>query len=304
MLELSTDSSNEQTPPDDLFLERFEAFMAKSLAEIRAFSEREAMSFEKTRRRVAQWHSKYLFQPPDSSSVDPPASEPSEDTRVHEIRGVLVKTSQILEDLWETAGVESFLLAVDLRDSSNEGFLGGSVAGREFWRGLRNGGEHGARIFKQHCLKNKDVSSAEEVGSTSSSGDISTSVSVPTTPRQSAKSVKQELYENVRNALRLACGIRNAEMKWTNPERLQSYGVHLLGWPNDIPLQNPSSLKTSQNKRLLDLLENGIMKFVKITTSNDNEPAAPIQNSSAKVDDDSDTFLTWIHFDGGSLASL
>jgi len=39
--------SNEHTAPDDLFLERFEAFMNKSLAEIRAFSEREAMSFEK-----------------------------------------------------------------------------------------------------------------------------------------------------------------------------------------------------------------------------------------------------------------
>jgi hypothetical protein len=105
--------------------------------------------------------------------------------------------------------------------------------------------------------------------------------------------------------IRIACGIRNAEMKWTNPDRLQTYGVHLVGWPGDIPLQNPSSLKTSQNKRLLDMLESGTMKFVKVaTSSNDITSTASVQDSSrVTVDDDSDTFLSWIQYDGGSLAA-
>ncbi|EEB94931.1 hypothetical protein MPER_06180, partial [Moniliophthora perniciosa FA553] len=61
-------------------------------------------------------------------------------------------------------------------------------------------------------------------------------------PKQSSKSVKLELYESIRKALRSVSGIRNAEMKWTQPDRLYTYGVRLVGWPPDIPTQNPSSL--------------------------------------------------------------
>lgn len=52
-------------------------------------------------------------------------------------------------------------------------------------------------------------------------------------------------------------------MKWTNPERLDVYGVHLVGWPSSIPAQNPSSLKFPQNKQLLECLQNGTMRFEK-----------------------------------------
>jgi hypothetical protein len=62
---------------------------------------------------------------------------------------------------------------------------------------------------------------------------------------------------------RTASGIRNAEMKWTNPERLDVYGVRLVGWPPSIPAQNPSSMKLSQNKQLLECLQNGTMRFEK-----------------------------------------
>lgn len=64
--------------------------------------------------------------------------------------------------------------------------------------------------------------------------------------------------------VRTVSGVRNAEMKWTNPERLDAYGVRLVGWPREIPAQNPSSLKQSQNKKLLQAMENGSLRFEKI----------------------------------------
>ena len=64
--------------------------------------------------------------------------------------------------------------------------------------------------------------------------------------------------------VRTVSGVRNAEMKWTNPERLDAYGVRLVGWPREIPAQNPSSLKQSQNKKLLQAMEKGSLRFEKM----------------------------------------
>jgi hypothetical protein len=50
-------------------------------------------------------------------------------------------------------------------------------------------------------------------------------------------------------------------MKWTNHERLDIYGIHLTGWPEGIPAQNPSTLKLSQNKQLLEGFQSGAIKF-------------------------------------------
>lgn len=55
-----------------------------------------------------------------------------------------------------------------------------------------------------------------------------------------------------------------AEMKWTNPERLDVFGVRLIGWPKGIPQQNPSTLKSSQNRQLLAALQKGSMKFERL----------------------------------------
>jgi len=52
-------------------------------------------------------------------------------------------------------------------------------------------------------------------------------------------------------------------MKWTNPERLSLYGVRLVGWPSDVPAANPSSLKSGQNQKLLELVEHGELRFEK-----------------------------------------
>ncbi|KAJ3974689.1 hypothetical protein EV361DRAFT_893309 [Lentinula raphanica] len=253
---------NEQSQPDELYLERFEAFMEKSVMDIRAFAEREARSFEQTRQDVARWHCNKLFQWQAPSSESP--------NRSTEIWTILVNLSRILESLSSVFGIETFLLAVDPEDTSSQSFLGGSVRGREFWRGMRTGGESGARMFRELCLKHKDLknlqsndSSQRTPSDNTTTNSASTSSVVNVSSKQSARNIKVDLYDGVRKALRLVSGIRNAEMKWTSHERLFTYGVYLEGWPSDIPYKNPSTLKAEQNKRLLDLLNKGTLRFVK-----------------------------------------
>jgi len=248
-------SERDAGAPDGLFLERLDTFMDKCLADTKAFSEREYRPFEETRRYVAEWHSRYLFQPPSFAEISARRDTPSK------VRSILCEASRILESLYEVSGIQSFLLAVDPNNPSDGGFLGGSVVGREFWRGMRGGGEAGAKAFKAHCLRELESNpppitfpETQEIPSRSSSAPAK---------QAPAKSVKNVLYEHVRTALRTASGIRSAEMKWTNPERLDMYGVRLVGWPVSIPAQNPSSLKLPQNKQLLECLQNGTMRFEK-----------------------------------------
>ena len=206
------------------------------------------------------------------------------------VRNVLCDTSRVLESLSEVAGVQSFILAVDPSEPSDGGFLGGSVVGREFWRGLRGGGEGGARALKAYSVNHLQRQPA-----------IRNTMHIPKAPSPPprARSLKNELYESVRNALRYALifshvhifkrfffpfrsasGVRSAEMKWTNPERLDAYGVRLIGWPEGVPAQNPSSFKVSQNKILLEALQNGSMRFEKIN------PVTPMQEEASKPDED------------------
>jgi len=120
------------------------------------------------------------------------------------VRNILCDTSRILESLTATCGVESFLLAVDPHDVSDPGFLGGSLLGREFWRGLRGGGEHGAKAFKTHC--------AARLSATAPASPVpaqGTERQAPTPPPRigHAKSLKSELYEVVRRSLRYSDNI-------------------------------------------------------------------------------------------------
>ncbi|KAJ7756459.1 hypothetical protein DFH07DRAFT_820649 [Mycena maculata] len=238
---------------DGLFLERLDAFCH---AEVKAFAERERRPLEETRKYVAEWHSRYLFQPQFQDTLTSPQD------RVTRVESVLSDASRILESLCDASGVQSFFLAVDPSDASGSGFLGGSVLGREYWRGHRGGGDAGAKAFKIHCLKS--VAQTPISPSTDASSSSSTSTPVPIPKLPAARSLKADLYDAVRKALRSASGVRNAEMKWTNPALLSTYGVCLVGWPPTIPAQNPSSLKASQNKELLDALESGTMHFVRI----------------------------------------
>lgn len=116
------------------------------------------------------------------------------------VRAVLCDTSRILEGLSATAGVQSFLLAVDPTEASDGGFLGGSLIGREFWRGLRGGGENGAKAFKAHC--NTHLQNAAADKNISQHPIFERHFSTPPPKSGLAKSIKNELYESVRTALR------------------------------------------------------------------------------------------------------
>ena len=91
---------------------------------------------------------------------------------------------------------------------------------------------------------------------------------------------------------RLASGIRNAEMKWSNPERLDVYGVRLVGWPEGIPAQNPSSLKAGQNKALLEALQSGSMRFERSDDPTRLRP--PAQVSDPNEEDAAEDF-SWAY---------
>ncbi|KAG6851107.1 hypothetical protein H0H93_000987 [Arthromyces matolae] len=179
----------------------------------------------------------------------------------------------MLETLLEVAGMQSFVLAVDPMNPSDMGFLGGTVLGREFWRNMRNGGDSGAKAFKAHCFRGTESSLPPLPIPPRNSSSRAITPSLRGTP---AKSTKADLYDAVRKALRTASGVGNAEMKWTNHERLDGYGVRIVGWPADIPATNPSSLKVSQNKTLLECLENGSLRFEKIVSIPEASPAVEI----------------------------
>lgn len=109
----------------------------------------------------------------------------------------------MLESLSEVAGVQSFILAVDPSKTSDNGFLGGSVVGREFWRGLRGGGEGGARAFKAYSINHLQHQPASR-----NTVQVLKSATPPLKGGP-AKSIKNELYESVRNALRYAPLLRS-----------------------------------------------------------------------------------------------
>ncbi|KAI0280781.1 hypothetical protein BGY98DRAFT_961860 [Russula aff. rugulosa BPL654] len=237
---------NEPSNSNELFLERLDAFTAKTLADIKAFSTRENIPYDQVRRHVAERHSEYLFGNSASSST----------TRQQNIRNVLLSTSRALESLQATSGVQSFVLAVNPNDADDEGFLGGSSLGREFWRSLRGGGLAGVK-----ALKSLATSTLQD---TSSSNFSLHGAGIPSRQKETAHSLKSDVYARVRALLRSTSGIRNAEMKWTNHGNLSVYGVRLEGWPTSIPMQNPSTLSTGQNRDLRDALASGSLKFCRI----------------------------------------
>ena len=195
----------------------------------------------------------------------------------------------MLESLQLTAGVQSFVLAVNPNDAEDEGFLGGSSLGREFWRSLRGGGTAGAKALKSLAISTLQNSTPSPQAALHGTG-------VPSRQRETAHSLKSEVYARVRTLLRdvvdTSCnfthvithphdrstsGVRNAEMKWTNHGNLSVYGVRLEGWPAGIPMQNPSTLSTGQNRELRDALASGTLRFCRINveTSVTSDAATP-----------------------------
>jgi len=86
-------------------------------------------------------------------------------------------------------------------------------------------------------------------------------------------------------------------MKWTNPERLDVYGVRLIGWPEGVPAQNPSTFKVSQNKVLLKALQTGSMRFEKITLGNSKQSGQGdgVEEASKAAEDYPDEDFSWAY---------
>jgi len=173
------------------------------------------------------------------------------------VHNILASTCQVLESLYVAAGVQSFVVAVNPNDAEDEGFLAGTPLGKEFWTSLRGGGAGGAKAFKSFA-----ISTFQDPSSPSTSTFHGTGI--PSRQKETAHSLKSEVYARVRTLLRATSGIRQAEMKWTNHTNLSVYGVRLEGWPSSIPMQNPSTLSSSQNRELRDALSNGTLKFCRI----------------------------------------
>ena len=107
--------------------------------------------------------------------------------------------SQELESLETLAGVQSFFLVVNPHDPDDQGFLGGTVVGREFWRGHRGCGAHGAEAFKAQCTR-----VATQRSTTVPVQTIPPTVQNPASRKvPPARELKNELYAGIRHALRL-----------------------------------------------------------------------------------------------------
>lgn len=249
---------------------------------------------------------------------------------VHE---ALRHTSTALESLHDVAGLQSFFLVVNPKDPMDEGFLGGTMIGREFWRGHRGCGTAGARAFKLYSEKSSPnfVTSADTTPLLPMTRGAASQIDPPVSKKGPAGSLKAEVYSSVRNALRFvkrcsvqrfvdiwvlrkASGIRTAEMKWSNHAKLDIYGVRLVGWPASVPMQNPSSLSVAHNQSVLDSLRAGTMLFVPLQTNHNQVYESSRSGSSAQkrpetnhveVDVFQDTVdFSWAGDDSGSSTPL
>ena len=97
-------------------------------------------------------------------------------------------------------------------------------------------------------------------------------------------------------------------MKWTNHSKLDVYGVKVVGWPEGVPVQNPSTLTVAQNKILLDLLAEGKLHFVRIDGSPVPDSSfAVAQNVGQKEEDaifEDSIDYSWVAAEGDSNLSV
>lgn len=307
-----------QGPPFEnaLFLERLEAFYEKSLADLRVFAQREGCPYDEVRRHIGEWHCKSLFGPttPDTDLKGKNKEIAAE---------VLKSISSQLELLQSILGMESFYLAVNPYDPADDGFLGGTLLGREFWRGHRGCGAPGARAFQLFCQKAGQALATPVLPPppNASTPHSPLAPSVPPSPYPQASTsaqpisagnasakkgpagtVRAEVYVTVRNAIRVASGNRNAEMKWSNHSRLSAFDVEVIGWPMEVPMRAPSALTTAQLQAILDAMKNGSLYFRSTRPPGQPSTAPPphelSQSRTSEDDNDRSMFDEAIDFSG------
>ena len=77
-------------------------------------------------------------------------------------------------------------------------------------------------------------------------------------------------------------------MRWKNQANLENYGVRLVGWPADVPMQNPSTLSAAQNTQILNALNEGRMYFLPIGSLGDPSPQLEPMNDLGREETASD----------------
>ena len=147
--------------------------------------------------------------------------------------------------------------------------------------------------------------------------------------KNQASVIKAEVYASIRNAIRYVSllfhshyiiiatrfslslflhdlrhrsvtGRRNAEMKWSNHDRLiDAYGVRLEGWPPSVPKQNPSTLSVAQNKAILEALRRGSMRFIPVNSASQVPGNRNVEDLDAKARDEQDIFEDAVDFSAG-----
>jgi hypothetical protein len=221
----SPEVNEPSTTSNELYLERLDAFTAKTLADIKTFSARESIPYEQVghippspreeclssgNSGSASRRSKALPVPLRGldTRIDQSAEQCVSHPRiscalltrvlVSAVHNVLLSTSQVLESLHTTAGVQSFVLAINPNDAEDEGFLGGSSLGREFWRSLRGGGTAGAKTLKSLAIS--ALQNSTPVAHAALHG-------TPSRSKETAHTLKSDVYARVRALLRDVLGI-------------------------------------------------------------------------------------------------
>lgn len=84
-------------------------------------------------------------------------------------------------------------------------------------------------------------------------------------------------------------------MRWKNQDNLETYGVRLVGWPVNIPMQNPSTLSTAQNTQILNALNEGTMRFLPIRDipPQAESPHVPDPSSMEETASDMDEYVKY-----------
>lgn len=119
------------------------------------------------------------------------------------VNEILEGASKQLDSLLRLAGRHSLLVVINPEDEHDDGFLGGTNTGREFWLSLRNGGTIGVRHFKQYC-KNSLASTASTIKSPEETASTVLEASHAGSSSKASPAVvlKNQLYMEMRNALR------------------------------------------------------------------------------------------------------
>jgi hypothetical protein len=135
-----------------------------------------------------------------------------------------------LDILYQVSGTNYLLLTAPVfQPADTFPVLSHSPPAEGFWQGLRGG--PGTKFL---ALSHPAVTSRR--------------LAIPSGER--SLDVKSRLNASMRQMIREASNVADAEMKWTRPESLvQIYGVKIVGWPMGgpgegdemVPMRNPSN---------------------------------------------------------------